>query len=327
MAQVRASVGAWVRGRLGVYVGGAVVALVAVLGACSPAGEEPQAAVLSVAIDQSDVTLVVGEVSDPLTATVVAAGGADAGVVWSSGAPGVATVDPGSGVVMGVSLGSAAVVASSTFDPSRSDAIVVTVVAAPAVLGVSIDQGDVGLVVGETIGLTATVDVAGDASPNVTWSSGNEAVATVDAATGEVTAQGVAGQTADITATSVADATVSDTVTVTLAAAPVVIDSVTIEAGDFVLQVGTTTTLSATVAPAGAPQDVSWSSSDDAVATVNENSGEVTGVAVGTANITATSAIDGTVSDTIEVTVLSPPVASTADLVARMARTVRRTGR
>ncbi|MNJ79162.1 Bacterial Ig-like domain (group 2) [compost metagenome] len=68
------------------------------------------------------------------------------------------------------------------------------------------------------------------------------------------------------------------------------------------MAVGATTNLAATVAPAGATQTVTWSSSDASKATVSA-SGVVTGVAVGTATITATSTMDGTKKGTAAITV------------------------
>ena len=63
--------------------------------------------------------------------------------------------------------------------------------------------------------------------------------------------------------------------------------------------IGETTTLNATITPANAVETITWSSSDEDVATVDEN-GEVTAVGAGTATITATA---GSASDTCEVTV------------------------
>ena len=61
-----------------------------------------------------------------------------------------------------------------------------------------------------------------------------------------------------------------------------------------------TTTLTATTVPADAT--VTWTSSDDDVATVED--GVVTGVAAGTATITASITVDGTsYTDTCAVTV------------------------
>lgn len=65
--------------------------------------------------------------------------------------------------------------------------------------------------------------------------------------------------------------------------------------------VGNTTTLTATVEPSNATnKTVSWSTSDEDVATVD--GGVVTGIGAGTATITVTTA-DGGFTDTCEVTV------------------------
>ena len=80
---------------------------------------------------------------------------------------------------------------------------------------------------------------------------------------------------------------------------------VTIE-GAASVQEGKTTTLTATVEPVGAPQDVVWTSDNDKVATVNEN-GVVTGVSEGTALITATAVDHETVFGTHEITVTPKP--------------------
>ena len=65
---------------------------------------------------------------------------------------------------------------------------------------------------------------------------------------------------------------------------------------------GETIELTATVYPANASnQSVTWASSDEAVATVDAN-GNVTGVAEGSATITATT-VDGGKTDTCAITV------------------------
>ncbi len=85
--------------------------------------------------------------------------------------------------------------------------------ASDAVVSVTIDQGDVELVVGSTTTLSATVEVVGGASDAVVWSSEDEAVATVNAA-GVVTA--VAEGEATVVATSTFDDARSASVTVTV---------------------------------------------------------------------------------------------------------------
>ena len=85
----------------------------------------------------------------------------------------------------------------------------------PAVSEVVIEQGDVVLVVGQTVELSVTVRAVGGASTEVTWVSSDEAVATVSGA-GVVT--GVAEGEATVVATSAFDDSRSASVTVTVEA-------------------------------------------------------------------------------------------------------------
>ncbi len=200
----------WRRFSTGVLLVTALGLIVTACGAPRDPGTAPR--VLSVSIDQADLTLDVGE-SEALTATVVVEGGASDDVLWGSDAPDVATVDA-NGLVTAVDVGEALITAVSVFDSSRSDSITVTVLgSAQGVLSVSIDQADLTLDVGESEALTATVVVEGGASDAVLWGSDAPAVATVDS-TGVVTAVGVG--TAVITAVSVVDSTRSDSITVTV---------------------------------------------------------------------------------------------------------------
>ena len=82
----------------------------------------------------------------------------------------------------------------------------------------------------------------------------------------------------------------------------VAVTSVTVTPDTDTLAVAETSQLSAAVAPGAASQSVAWSSSNPAVATVS-GTGLVTAVATGSAVITATSAIDGTKTDTCDITV------------------------
>lgn len=129
--------------------------------------------------------------------------------------------------------------------------------------------------VGQTETLTAEVDPS-SYTDLVVWSSDDEDVAVVE--NGVVTA--VAPGTAVITA---AVGSVSDTCTVTVNNARVI--SVTLDRTELTLLKDGSTTLTATVAPAGADQIIAWSSSDETVAAV-EN-GVVTAVGAGETIITA----------------------------------------
>lgn len=83
----------------------------------------------------------------------------------------------------------------------------------------------------------------------------------------------------------------------------VAVDSVTVTPDTATLKIGETTTLTAEVLPADATdKTVTWSSSDEKVATVDKN-GKVTAVAAGTATIKAVSNADDTIYGSCEVTV------------------------
>ena len=81
-------------------------------------------------------------------------------------------------------------------------------------------------------------------------------------------------------------------------AAVISVDGIEVTPSTASVNVGDTTTLTATLSPSGATGTIDWASSDESVATVAN--GVVTGVSAGTATITAT--CDG-FSDTCEVTV------------------------
>ena len=101
--------------------------------------------------------------------------------------------------------------------------------------------------------------------------------------------------------------------------APSAILGVSIDQDDFSLQVGTSATLSVTVeATGGASTAVVWSSDDEGVATV-DGDGVVTAVALGSAEITATSEFDDTQSDSVTVTVTTLAVTTIGGLNATLA--------
>lgn len=85
-------------------------------------------------------------------------------------------------------------------------------------------------------------------------------------------------------------------------AAAVAITGVTLTPDPLAVTVGQTTNATGAVQPAQARQTLVWSTSNPAVAKVS-NTGVVTGVSAGTANITVSSAYDPSVTKTVQVTV------------------------
>src|SRR5437879_8126252 len=197
-------------------------------------------------------------------------------------------------------------VAGTSHPGQKSDTGNVTVTCAqPAVASVVVSPASATVPVGQTLQLTGTPE---DANGNplsgrtISWSSGSSAVAAVN---GNGLVTGVAAGAATITATSESK---SGTAAITVTSVPVA--SVTVSPATVSLQPGQTQQLTATPKDASgnalSGRMVTWASGNTAVATVS-GSGLVTGVAAGSAPITATS--EGQ-SGTASVTVIFVPVAA-----------------
>jgi len=174
--------------------------------------------------------------------------------------------------------------AGSTRNFAAFEYLVLTNTNAPvvAVTGVSVSPATATVGLGTTQQLNVAIAPANATNQNVTWTSSNTAVATVNAS-GLVTA--VAAGTAAITVKTV-DGNKTATSAITVAAIPV--SSAAVSPASASLYAGNTQQLSVTISPANATnKNVTWSSSNSAVATVN-SSGLVTAVSAGTATITAT---------------------------------------
>ncbi len=242
--------------------------------------------VASVEINKSTVSLVHGDTTT-LTATVLPNDAKYPAVTWQSNNTAVATVDQ-TGKVTAVSVGSATITATAD---GVSDTCEVEVLK-KAVSGVTISSDAETLVVGNSKSLSATVLPADATYPTVTWSSDDEAVATVDQ-TGKVMAVGIGNATITATADGVSDACEVQVI-------KKAVTGVTISSETETIVIGNSKTLSATVLPADATYPtVTWSSDDEDIVTVDQT-GKVTAVGVGSATITATA--DG-ISDTCEITV------------------------
>lgn len=151
---------------------------------------------------------------------------------------------------------------------------------------VSVSPGTATLVsLGATQQLFALASARGTLRPGATytWSSSDASVASVSA-TGLVTA--LANGTTTVTA-SVTSATATGSATITVAQAAA---TITLTIADETVTPGATTQVTATVVDAGGSNlsapNLTWSSSDPAIATVDDT-GLVTGVAEGQVVVTA----------------------------------------
>lgn len=269
----------------------------------APAGP---VAVTGVTLDQTSASIEAGQTLQ-LTATVAPSNADNKNVSWTSNNSTAASVDQ-NGLVTANSAG-AATITVTTADGNYTATCTVTVTepAAPvAVTGVSLNKTSTSIYVGANETLTATITPADATNKAVTWSSDKTSVATVN--NGIVT--GVAIGQATITAKT-ADGNFTATCAVTVEAAPVIsVIGVSLNKTSTSIAIGASETLTATVSPSNAAnKNVTWSSSNTAIATVNN--GVVNGVSAGTAAITVTTE-DGNKTATCSVTVTAgPPVPST----------------
>ncbi len=205
--------------------------------------------------------------------------------VWISSAPGVATIGSSSGVVTGVTTGSALITYSVA--PACFATFPVTVTAVPVPI-----TGTVNICPGATYTLT-------DAVPGGYWTSGSPGIATVGSASGVVT--GVSGGTALISYATApgAGCVVSTAVSISPPPGPI--------GGVASICAGQTTLL--TDGGGG-----TWSSGATGVATIGSASGIATGVAAGTAVITYTLPAGCSITTVLTVNSLPLPITGSAHI-------------
>ena len=262
-------------------------------------------AISSVAVSPNSASLVSGG-TQQLSATVRDGSGntiTGQSVAWSSSDPTIGTVSS-SGMVTAGHAGSATITAAAG---GKSGGATITVNAG-AVSSVSITPGSASVTAGATQQLSATAkDATGNviSGQTITWSTSDATIVAVSSS-GVVTGAHV-GQA---TITAAAGGT-SGTATVAVAAGAV--NSIAITPSSGSVQAGNTLQLSANATDVAGNTvtgaTFTWTSSSTSIATTS-SSGLVTGVATGSANITAASAGKSkaaTISVTAAATTPPPP--------------------
>ena len=256
-----------------------------------------------VELDQSELNLTVGD-ETVLTATLAPENASNKDVEWKSSNTKVATVVDGK--VTAVAVGSVTITVK-TKDGGKTSTCKVTVsVKTFPVEGITLSKDKLSLVEGEKVLLDFALTPENATNKAVTWSSSDKSVATVDTK-GNVT--GVKAGTATITVKTT-DGGKTATCTVTVEKKTVAVTMVSLDKTTLSLEVGGESTLAATVSPSNATnKKLKWSSSNTAVATVDQN-GKVKGIKAGSATITVTTE-DGGKKATCAVTVKDKVVAVT----------------
>ena len=272
------------------------------------AAQEPQTAT-SIELNETSLNLVSGGEAVTLTATVKDQDGetmTGQTLEWISGDTEVVTVSEGVVTIVGIGQTTITVKVSGTNVQATCSVTVTS--STVSVTGVRLNTNSVNLTVGNTATLTATISPENATNKNVTWSTSNDEVVTV--VDGVVTAVGAG--TATITVIT-QDGGFEAECAVTVKAATVNVESVSLNITEKTLEIGGTVTLKATISPENATnKNVTWSTSNDKVATVKD--GVVTAIGAGTATITVTTEGGGKTA-TCEITVNpAPQVATTITL-------------
>ena len=270
--------------------------------------EKGEAVVLPVAFGTDDAPAVTPETAatgeSAATDEKVAKAAEKLTIEWTSSDESVATVDA-TGMVVAVSAGEADITASVT-DSEMSAVCKVTVKVAAKDITVP-DNLDVKLNDGNETTVEATVSPADATDVKVSYASTDEAVATVDK-DGKV--QILQPGECDIVTTLTQEGK-KVVEKKTHIKAFYEVEGITLDKTEGILTAGNTVTLNATVLPEEIADEtiVTWTSSDEKVATVDEN-GKVTAIAAGEATITATA---GEESANYEVTVEQPKKVTTSN--------------
>ncbi len=294
-----------VRHRPAVTFGLALMVSAALVTGCGGGGDDgPTPAPVPPTITLSASTLELRGVGTEGTVTATV-GPVGTPVSWTSEQPSIATVT-GTGTtatIRGIAGGTATIVASATANGLRAEART-TVTVVPIVRSVTLTPAATSVTAGATVQLTPSVIADPGASTALTWSSSDQARATVND-DGIVT--GVAPGPVTITATSVATAGVRGQATVTVNEPPRIRSVTVTPAADSALVGQSRPFTAAVVADAGLATTVTWRSSVPAVATVSP-AGVASALAPGSTTLIALSTVDSTVRATATFTVRAPTV-------------------
>lgn len=236
----------------------------------------------SVVLNQTALTLEEGS-NQSLRATINPSDTTDAkDLNWVSSNTSVATITQ-SGEVTAVAPGTATITVTTVNGRKAECKITVTkaVITRP-ITSVTLNKTALTLVEDEEETLTATINPSDTTDSNtLAWTSSDEDVATV--VDGVITAKSAG--TTTITVTTVNGKQANCIVTVTAKEIP--ITSVTLDQNVLTIKAGNNETLTASILPANTTQakTLTWTSSDEAVATVVD--GVITAKSAGTTTITA----------------------------------------
>ena len=255
-------------------------------------------------LDKNSITLKYGT-NTKLVATITPNNVTNKKVTWSSSNTNLVTVDNNGNISAIGNSSSTVTITAKTSDGKYSASAKVSVIKVENEIkaaGIKLDKNSITLKYGTNTKLVATITPNNVTNKNVTWSSSNANLVTVDN-NGNVKAVGNKDGTATITVKTSNGKTAKCTVKVTA----IKVTGVKLDKTSVTLEYGKTTRLTATVSPSNAGnKKVTWTSSNTSLVKV-DNNGNIK--AVGNKNGSATITVktnDGayTAKCTVKVTAL-----------------------
>lgn len=233
--------------------------------------------VASIKIDYSSITIPTGGKST-IHATVLPETALQKDVEWTSTDSEVASVDI-NGVVTAHKAGNATIIAK-TKDGGLTDICYVSVVT--LVNSINLNYSSLTMYTDEVASLSASVLPDDASSKEISWSSSNTSVATVDDE-GNIIPIKPGTTTITVTAKDMSGTKATCLVTVLQH-----VESIDLDQDEVTINVGDSKLLTPTILPSNSSnKNVKWESSDPSVVSVNSN-GQITAHKRGTASVTAT---------------------------------------
>lgn len=252
-------------------------------------------AVSKIALNKTS-TMILADYSEQLEETITPSNATNQNIIWSSSNNSVASVDS-SGKVTAISNGSAVITVTSVDGNKTASCTCIVSDTDISVESVSLNKESTTIEIKKSEQLYASVSPVLAKNKAVTWTSSDTSIAVVDN-NGTIT-----GKKAGTSVISVIsdDGKKTDSCICTISEGTVPIEAVAIPAA-LTIKKGSQQPLTLTFTPSGATnRNVIWTSSDESIATVDD-SGIVTGISKGSAEIEVISA-DGKKSDTCLITV------------------------
>ena len=231
-------------------------------------------------VNETNITLSKGSQKE-ITAIIYPYNASYPNLIYQSSDTNIVSVD-NKGIVYGVNDGTAEVIIKDSREKVETR---IKVIVGIPLDSITISKQELNLYIGKEDNLKAIYSPENTTVKNISWSSDNTSVATIDQ-NGKVT--GIGEGEATITLTSV-DTGKKATCKVKVSKEPKLVQSINLDKTNIKLDPGKTATLNVTINPSNADDKVlTWSSSDDSIATVDQN-GIVTAKKSGRVTITVTS--------------------------------------